>query len=722
MTFLHPGLLWLSPLAAAPILIHLLNRIRYRVVRWAAIDFLLANERRAVRRARLRQILLMVLRMLLLAAAVLALAQPVFRGGVAALLGGSSQIAVAIDASASMSAADASGAAFDRAGKLAGGTVKALPPSTRVAVGTFASRYDCPFGEPISNRRAVAALMDAARLTSGPANVPGAILSAAETLRRSGGGGTIWLLTDMQAAGWQADRPGVWQRVGRALGQAGNPRLVVTDVSPKVESNMSVAAVRVMPPILMPGDEPKLIVTAAMDGRQSTVAAVTLFLNGRRVDSRSVRFASAGKAEVTFRLPPLTDDVLSGRVELSPDAMPADDRYHFIIRTTDRIPVLLVDGGPSSAPFDGAGDFLALALEPTGSQATGRSRFAVETIRTDRLARTQLSDYAAVFLADVDRLSSEQAAELEGFVSRGGLAMVFAGPRCDVAAWNSSRFPGVRIESLVEAENDEPIRVNWTSPNSPVVGDLPTEGLERLAISRLYKFAAGPDDEVLATTSAGTPLLVRRQVGKGKVYVFAVSCQADFSNLPFTPLLLLTAHRAALSHLIDRRRPLAVSAFDELRFSLPAGSYSMRTPDGRMLPVAVVEGQPTRATFAQTELSGIYRLVQGAEDAGQPVAAVNVPAGESTLERIAPRRISALLAGHPVSFLRDNGRGGRLEAPDRARIATSSFPLAAAAILLLLCEVTLAWSIGRGLSRPGRTDAAGESQVAKANPGITHGR
>jgi len=721
MTFLHPGLLWLSPLVAAPILIHLLNRIRYRVVRWAAIDFLLANERRAVRRARLRQILLMVLRTLLLAAAILALAQPVFRGSIAALLGGSSRLAVVIDASASMSAGDASGTAFDRAKDLAAGTVKALPTSTRVAAGTFATRYNCPFGQPLSNRRAVAALMDAAYLTSGPANVPGAIRSAAEALRRSGGGGTIWLLTDMQADGWRAEQAGAWRQVRRELDQAGSPLLVVTDVSPKVESNLSVAAVRVVPPILMSGDEPKLIVTVTMIGRQTAVAAATLFLDGRRVDSRSVKFASPGKAEVAFRLPPLTDHVLTGRVELSPDAMPADDRRHFIIRTTDRVPVLLVDGAPSSLPFDGAGDFLALALQPPGSQAMGRSRFAVETIRTAQLARTQLADYAAVFLADVDRLSDKQAAELEGFVSRGGLAMVFAGPRCDVASWNSSSFPGVRIESLVEAEDGKPIRVNWTSPNSPVVADLPTEGLERLAISRLYKFAPGPDDEVLATTDNKLPLVLRRQIGKGKVYVFAVSCQADFSNLPFTPLLLLTTHRAALNHLIDRRRPLALSAFDELRFSLPGGSHSMRTPDGRMLPVTAVEGRPTRATFAATEISGIYRLVQGAEDAGQPVAAINVPAGESTLERIDPGRIRALLGEHSVSFLSGDGQGGRLEATDRARVATSSFPLAAAAIVLLLGEVMLAWSIGRGLSRAGKADAGDEPQVTKANQGITRG-
>ena len=105
MSFLYPEMLWLAPFLALPLLIHLLNRLRYRRVRWAAMAFLLQTERRAVRRARLRQLLLMLLRTLLLAAALGALAQPVLRGGLAGLLGRRSNAVVLLDASASMSAA-----------------------------------------------------------------------------------------------------------------------------------------------------------------------------------------------------------------------------------------------------------------------------------------------------------------------------------------------------------------------------------------------------------------------------------------------------------------------------------------------------------------------------------------------------------------------------------------------------------------------------------------
>src|SRR4249920_2814345 len=68
------GVLFTSPLAAAavaggaaavPIIIHLLNRKRYVVVNWAAMRFLLAAQKRNVRRLRLEQWLLLATRILI---------------------------------------------------------------------------------------------------------------------------------------------------------------------------------------------------------------------------------------------------------------------------------------------------------------------------------------------------------------------------------------------------------------------------------------------------------------------------------------------------------------------------------------------------------------------------------------------------------------------------------------------------------------------------------
>ena len=62
ISFLNPGLLIGSLLVAAPILIHLLNRRRFRIVDWAAMEFLLEADLRNRRRIRLEHLILLLLR------------------------------------------------------------------------------------------------------------------------------------------------------------------------------------------------------------------------------------------------------------------------------------------------------------------------------------------------------------------------------------------------------------------------------------------------------------------------------------------------------------------------------------------------------------------------------------------------------------------------------------------------------------------------------------
>ena len=761
MSFLHPEFLWLAPLVALPILIHLLNRVRYRRMRWAAMAFLLATERRAVRRARLRQILLMVLRTVVLAAALGALAQPILSGGLASLLGGTNQVAVLLDVSASMSAADASGSAFDRARRAAAAEVAALPRGTRAAAIAFSARADATFRAPVQDHGAVARTIESADLTSAATDVPQAIRAAAESLGRGGGGGTIWILTDLRAAGWHAGGPGAWDDVRTALQAAGNPRLLVSDCAPAIAANLSVSKVRVSPDLLLEGDVPRLTATVTLQvaggdstgrgaagparrslGEGGATAKAALHFDGQLVDTQSVQFGDAGDpssaaavlplrrvdADVVFHLPALGGPAHAGWIELEHDALPADDRSYFVLRPAESIPVLVVSGQVSSIPFESSGDFLASALEPPPSEAAARSPFAVKTIPAAQLAGTSLGAFAAVCLADVARPDAETVRALRAYVEAGGLLVIFPGAHTDAAAWNAAGLLDVRFESIVQAEGEKRMKVNWTSPTSPVTATLATEGLDRLAISRALRLAPAPADEVLATMDGGGPFLVRSQLGLGKVYIYAVSCQQDFSNLPFCPVLLLTVHRMLHAHLVETGEPLAMPALATLEFPVRPGENRVVTPGGQVVPLTVHEGRPDRGSFDRTGQAGIYRLASGDVPAGHspsagdgptaeaargptPIAAVNVPPEESALARIAPTEIRSLLQGSPVYFLATDGNISQLQSDAPASSAVSGFPLAALAIAFLLGEVILAWSMSRPAAGAAKPSPVGPAPV-----------
>ncbi|NNE93710.1 MAG: hypothetical protein HKN23_18830 [Verrucomicrobiales bacterium] len=103
MSFLAPLLLWGLPLAALPVIIHLINQHRHRTVKWAAMMFLLDAKRMTKGMARLRQILILAMRVLAILALVFALGRPLASGWVALTAGGAPDtVLVLLDRSASM--------------------------------------------------------------------------------------------------------------------------------------------------------------------------------------------------------------------------------------------------------------------------------------------------------------------------------------------------------------------------------------------------------------------------------------------------------------------------------------------------------------------------------------------------------------------------------------------------------------------------------------------
>ena len=74
MQFIHQPLTWAFLLVLAPLLIHLINLMRQKKVKWAAMEFLIKSNKKHRRWIWLKQFLLLLLRMLVVAAAVAMLA------------------------------------------------------------------------------------------------------------------------------------------------------------------------------------------------------------------------------------------------------------------------------------------------------------------------------------------------------------------------------------------------------------------------------------------------------------------------------------------------------------------------------------------------------------------------------------------------------------------------------------------------------------------------
>jgi len=688
MTFLRPQFLWLLPLAGLPILIHLLNRLRYRRVQWAAMAFLRRTERRAVRRARLRQVLLLILRTLLLLAALLALTGPVFRGGLAGYLGRRPTLVVLLDASASMARSGPSGSAFERVQRFGAEILRQLPRGARAISGPYARTWRTPFDAPVSDVEAVSQLLAQADGTAGSGNVPLALAAAAEAL--SAPGGTILLLTDLQASDWHTADAGAWETARRALGRAGRPRVMVAADVSGPNCNLSVVSVRAEPAIIRAGDAPRLIATVAAHGGGTELRSVlSLDLDGARLDARGLAIAPGSRSDVVFRLPPLSPGAHAGRVALEHDSMPLDDARFFVLRAVERIPALIIAGDTTPATY------VAKALSPTPEVSLFRPR----RIEPDKLAEIALGEYPVAFLLGSPPSDARGLGAIKRYVREGGLLIAFPDSHSPPDVWDFLAAGGVTVEGPRHAERQRPIRVAWTSPLRPVTATLVDEGVGRVEIMRLLRMKAARPAEVLATTSSGDSFLLRVPIGDGLAYVFAVSAHTEDSNLPVTPVFPLTVHRAAREGLAALREPISMDVFSPIRLT-GVGAARIRLPDGRLVPLGQAADRTGRREFSDTSMAGIYRLVrgdgvEGADAEGVPVAALNVPASESATERIAPETVRELLGDVEVRFA-DLSAPGVLS-PGGEAAADAAFAVAAA--VFMIAQSVLAWS----MSRPGRS-------------------
>jgi hypothetical protein len=107
MNFLQPMLLLALPLMALPILIHLIHQHRHRTVPWAAMMFLVRAQRMSRGMARLRYVLIMLMRMAAVGALVFAISRPMVSGWLSGVgMGKPDATLILLDRSPSMETLD----------------------------------------------------------------------------------------------------------------------------------------------------------------------------------------------------------------------------------------------------------------------------------------------------------------------------------------------------------------------------------------------------------------------------------------------------------------------------------------------------------------------------------------------------------------------------------------------------------------------------------------
>lgn len=728
LTFLNSAFLVGLAAASLPILIHLFSRRRTRDVRFPSLEFLQEVSRKKVRRLQLRQFLLLLLRVLIIALFGLAMARPAVRTGEGGFGRGSSTIAIILDNSFSMAARDPGmqglpstsavavstspvveeGTVFAGAKQRALEIVSLMQEGDRGVLALAASPVRLPYQTAITDLGLFRQEVERSALAATPADLPQAVQRVASVMSRSRTlNREIYIISDFQRIdieAWQAligdrsDSSSVRAEEDLDLGEGVQVYLIPARTLPV--HNLAIERVRLDHVGAGAESGARLIVSLVnQSDDEARDVVVRALAGGETGDALGEVFATVpprGRSEATLLLRrlPVSGDL---KVTLAPDPLKWDNSGYLVTEQPGVRRVLVVAGGASDAEDD-AVRYVRLALDPAGTQEF----FEVSVTHPDDPALSSDLRADAIVLINVGRLPSSTLEQIERFRATGGGVLIVMGDRVDARTYNTAilaRLADVELLGL-QGDPDKPDQyrsLRLATTGHPILEGFPATVGGNLTSARIQRFLAariGPEARALAEFSGGSPALIEDH----GTLIYTSAFDGVWSDLPTSGAFVPLLHRM-INHLIAQGggdRLLAGESIEETvepdrlanqeaHFIGPRG---LRTSAER----SEREGR-VHLRSGPAELPGIYKLMR--EDGAQlGLYAVNLDSRESDL-RLAPESWLPPLFDPDATILRPEGEITR--SLINAQYGRELWPIL---LVIALCLMVVESLLGRGRILP----------------------
>ncbi|MDB6152357.1 MAG: Conserved hypothetical rane protein [Chthoniobacteraceae bacterium] len=641
MGYLQPWMWWALPAVLLPLLIHLLNRLRYKTVHWAAMHFLLKANRAATRRAKIRQYLLLACRMLVVLFLIWAMARPLVGGWLGATAGGAPEtVLILLDRSASMEAFG---------GQPESKRLHALALLGQAAKLSAGSRFiliENVLCQPLEIADASSlGTLQMARPTDTATDLPSMLRAALDYLvKNKPGSAEIWIASDLQASNWRPESSEWGDLSARFGGLSQQVHLRVLDLSSPASRNISVAMKSVELRVRDPKNgKAKLNLNLHLKSGAEGMGTVPLFVtrDGTKNQTDIKINALDQRQNLPFDLPKAESGW--GKIELPADDNPADNTAYFVYAPPVPVRAAIVGESPAALRF---------AVGPDKTRADRKVDLVANAAAAVNWKET-------TFIAWTGTVPDEKTGKaLQAWVESGGVLLCFP-------SGTETGPAGITWAGLENATPDRPFRVTaWDELDGPLARTdngtpLP---LARLDIQRRQIPTVGSLSHTYATFADGRPFLVGSKLGAGQLFACAVMPEVQWGSLGEGFVLLPMVQRLV--------------TLGSARLSAPvlATAGEWHPADPQEIWTAVDKDRDWRWN------AGIYQ-------SGDRTIALNRPEIEDQTETVEKARISELLKGVKLTVM-----AGAMELK-ADRLQSEIWPAMLMATMLFMCaEMLLATS------------------------------
>jgi hypothetical protein len=628
MAFLNPFLLFGSLALAIPVLIHLVRREKSEIIPFSSLMFLLKVPKRSIRQQKIKNLLLMALRLLILALLVGSFARPYLTQPAPETVDPSRDrgIVMMLDNSYSMTY----GNNFDRLKSEAVSRINSMGGGDRMVIVGF-NESGTILSQPSSDKNTLKAAVDslepsfsATRFYEAFSLADRAFAELASAQKQ------LIVISDFQRNGWN--------RSSRESVIGNDVKTETVNLAVQNPSNVGIESVAVDQTSFTRTYTGRVIARIRNYRKDQAVdVPVVISLNDKEVARKIVGVAanSTGLAEFTgFDLASL--GYAKGRVHIDTnDPLKLDDDFLFTLERREKLNVLVVDAGKPKQSL-----YLRQAYTSSADLP-----YAVTVMQAQNVTADEVAKHELIVINDVPRLQDKVRERLDELRKTGQGQLIILGENADTNWWNSyAKFPVKSVQKMFVAKDRGRPSVSLTSYDRNHSIFKPFEKSTKVALNSAQFFAyvnveAKPGAVVLAKYDDGAPAIIESPKEDHGLLVF----NSTVDNSRWNDLPLKTSF---LPLFIEMARYLS-------RYNESGGWYAL----GEGIPVvgglentaaAVIDpkgerqslGQLTagQARFFTPTQPGFHEIRVGPDSS---TIAVNPPSAEGNLDSMPPEDLLA---------------------------------------------------------------------------------
>ncbi len=696
MTFLNPAVLFGLLAASIPVLIHLFNLRKLKKIEFSTLRFLKELQKNKIRKIKLKQWLLLALRVMIILLLVTAFARPTLEGiSIGGTTSAAKTTAVFIfDDTFSMSVVDQDGSYFNQAKQ----TIKNLLTQFEEGdeAGIILISYQPDEINLTTNLSKLENELGELKINYTTNELNNAIVKAAQVISTSENfNKEIYLLTDFQKERLAAEEN--LENLGEMLKE--NVKLYSFNFSGKEVDNIALSELKVNTSIFEKNKTVSFSVNVNNFSNQpADNTIVSLYIDGNRSAQQTVNIQPGATQTINMEAPLKATGYVDVIAEIEDDDVLYDNKRFTSIFIPEKINILLLYNNPEDSKY------IKLAL----SSSSTSENFVITSKPLSQLPGLPLNNFNVVFLLGSNLPSGVN--KLKDFLNNGGGIVIFPGSVPNLAGF-SNLLTSLGLPSATQLiksdETGQPFEFEKVEFEHPLFRDIFIEEtkteIESPQISSYYRIQTKGKGKSIITLVDGSSFMSEYSVSEGKVFLFNSSPVTGWSDFPlksiFAPLInksvfyLSSKNKSETDYLAGEKINVNISTrnLPQIRIEKPGKQEDL---------INLAENTGSDFLFySATDYAGIYKFYSGEKLLDN--VSVNTDPVESKIKYLTDDEFDAYL--QKINFKGTHVKIGKDENPLQvilqARFGSELWRyFLIAALLLALVEMTVARNIKKELA------------------------